>query len=127
MAAAAIVLVASLAWWFAAERRSPEASSKPAASERPSPCARYGPRSEPVRWSCHDNGAPVDVVTSRSIIVTVLHRPTRVVPVPPAVLGSFEGDVDHDNPPRSVCILEGPSKGLAGFVASSALHDHRCE
>jgi hypothetical protein len=62
-------------------------------------------------------------VTDKSMLVTVLHKPTRVLLID--ATGELEG-VTAAKPPHAVCVLEGSGAGLTGYVAFSALHADRC-
>jgi hypothetical protein len=115
VALAAVVAIGAL---FAARRaRTPSAVSKS------SPCDRYRPANSRVAWACFPNGAPVDVVTEQSLIVTVLHRPTPVLVIDTEPLDPTVPIVDPKSPPVRICVLAG---GYMGFISSRALHEAPC-
>ena len=100
-----------------------QATALPAAA---APCARYRPSNTRVRWACLANGAPVDLVTIQSMLVTVLPSPVRVLLLDSEPLDPSIPVVDRKKPPVHVCVLDQPGAGFNGFVAFDALHDERC-
>jgi hypothetical protein len=88
-----------------------------------SPCDRYRPANNRVGWACFPNGAPVDVVTEQSMIVTVLHRPTPVLVIDTEPLDAAVPIADPKSPPLRICVLAG---GYTGFISSRALHEAPC-
>ena len=88
-----------------------------------SPCDRYRPANNRVGWACFPNGAPVDVVTEQSLIVTVLHRPTPVLVIDTEPLDPTAPIADPKRPPVRICVLAG---GYTGFISSAALHEAPC-
>lgn len=88
-----------------------------------SPCDRYRPANNRVGWACFPSGAPVDVVTEQSLIVTVLHRPTPVRVIDTEPMDPTVPIADPKSPPVRVCVLAG---GYTGFISSRALHEAPC-
>ncbi len=96
----------------------------PSAVSSSSPCDRYRPTNNRVGWACFANGAPVDVVTEQSLIVTVLHRPTPVLVIATEPLDPTAPIADPRRPPVRICVLAG---GYTGFISSAALHEGPCQ
>jgi hypothetical protein len=94
-----------------------------AASSSSSPCDRYRPANNRVGWACFPTGAPVDVVTEQSLIVTVLHQPTPVLVIDTEPLDPTVPIADAKRPPVRICVLAG---GYTGFISPAALHDAPC-
>ena len=98
-------------------------SRAPFAVSRSSPCDRYRPANNRVGWACLPNGAPVDVVTEQSLIVTVLHLPTPVLAIDTEPLDPTVPIADPKRPPVRICVL---ADGYTGFISSAALHEAPC-
>ena len=95
----------------------------PSAASSSSPCDRYRPVNNRVGWACFPNGAPVDVVTEQSFIVTVLHRPSPVLVIDTEPLDPTVPIADPKRPPVRICVLSG---GYTGFISPAALHEAPC-
>jgi hypothetical protein len=128
IAVAALVLAFAVARALRARRQggaSPgPASSAPAPAA--GPCDRYRGGNTKVRWACFSNGAPIDVVTEQSMIVTVLHLPVRVLVLDSEPLDPTVPIANPKNPPIRICVLDQPGAGFSGFVSSFALHEQPC-
>jgi hypothetical protein len=125
IAVAALVLASAAALALRA-RRQGGASSAPAPAPAAGPCDRYRGANTKVRWACFSNGAPIDVVTEQSMIVTVLHLPVRVLVLDTEPLDPTVPIANPKNPPARICVLDQPGAGFSGFVSSSALHERPC-
>lgn len=88
-----------------------------------SPCDLYRRADNRVGWACFPNGAPVDVVTEQSLIVTVLHQPTPVLVIDTEPLDPTLPIADPKRPPVRICVLAG---GYTGFISPAALHQAPC-
>jgi hypothetical protein len=138
--AVAVLLSAFVAWLMLRSRgdqgdqgtpapagKSASAAPAPAPSAAsPRPCERYRAGNSQVRWVCLPGGAPVDVVTEQSMIVTVLHRPVRALLVETEPLDPAIPIADPKNPPVHVCVLDQPGAGFSGFVSAKAVHEASC-
>jgi hypothetical protein len=91
-------------------------------------CDRHRPANHRVAWACFSNGAPVDVVTEQSLIVTVLHQPTPVLVIDTEPLDPTVPIADPKRPPVRVCVLADGYTGFiyTGFISSAALHEAPC-
>jgi hypothetical protein len=127
IAVAAVVLAFAAARALRA-RRQGGTSPGPAPGPAPAagPCDRYRGATTKVRWACVPNGAPIDVVTEQSMIVTVLHLPVRVLVLDTEPLDPTVPIANPKNPPIRICVLDQPGAGFSGFVSSSALHEQPC-
>lgn len=112
------------------EENGPSASSRTSTASSAAPllgaCSERRSLTDGVRWACSQRGAPVDVLTQRNLIRFVAHEPTLVVRVAPAGGEPETIGAAPDNVHRLVCILEGPAKGLTGYVADTHLGRTRC-
>jgi hypothetical protein len=114
----ALAAVAAIGAVFVARR-----DRAPSAVSSRSLCDRYRPANNRVGWACFPTGAPVDVVTEQSLIVTVLHRPTPVLVIDTEPLDPTVPIADPKSPPVRICVL---ADGYTGFISSRALHEAPC-